>query len=208
MKSPTCPAQAHAWRGATWGLSSRCTTSSRSQRAQNVELRSPDQPLPAARRRHVEMALTIVGLAIACATTPGSFSGGQEQRVGIARPRLRPDLPPLRRADGDLDGRAGRDPRLLAQLVREHSKTVLMVTHDPALRSGRTACCTWTRACSWKARSAEAMRFRHLLFANLFPAHPDRLTVGSFAVALFLFGILAVVRAPSPGDRCGRHDAW
>ena len=39
------------------------------------------------------------------------------------------------------------------------------------------------------------MRFRHLLFANLFRRRiRTGLTVGSFAVALFLFGILAVVR--------------
>ena len=39
------------------------------------------------------------------------------------------------------------------------------------------------------------MRFRHLLFANLFRRRiRTALTVGSFAVALFLFGILAVVR--------------
>ena len=39
------------------------------------------------------------------------------------------------------------------------------------------------------------MRFRHLLFANLFRRRiRTALTIGSFAVALFLFGILAVVR--------------
>jgi len=54
------------------------------------------------------------------------------------------------------------------------------------------------------------VKYRHLLLANLF-RRPVRtaLTVGSFAVALFLFGILAVVRAPSTrGSTSPASTAW
>src|SRR5512143_1852710 len=62
--------------------------------------------------------------------------------------------------------------------------------------------CTLTRAYSrkrsgprsWLRRDSE-MKYRHLLFSNLSRKKiRTTLTIGSFAVALFLFGLLAVVR--------------
>jgi putative ABC transport system ATP-binding protein len=101
---------------------------------QNVEL-----PLlltrlsTATRRRHVETALTVVGLADRMRHYPRQLSGGQEQRVGIARALVSdPTFLLCDEPTGDLDRKSGDEILdLLAQLVREYSKTVLMVTHDP-----------------------------------------------------------------------------
>ena len=101
---------------------------------QNVEL-----PLlltnlsPAARRGHVETALTIVGLADRMCHYPRQLSGGQEQRVGIARALVSdPTFLLCDEPTGDLDRKSADEILdLLARLVREHGKTVLMVTHDP-----------------------------------------------------------------------------
>jgi putative ABC transport system ATP-binding protein len=101
---------------------------------QNVEL-----PLlltrlsPAERRRHVETALAVVGLADRMRHYPRQLSGGQEQRVGIARALASdPTFLLCDEPTGDLDRKSADEILdLLARLVREHGKTVLMVTHDP-----------------------------------------------------------------------------
>jgi len=102
--------------------------------AQNVELPLLLTSLsPASRRRHVEMVLTIVGLADRMRHYPRQLSGGQEQRVGIARALVSdPTFLLCDEPTGDLDRKSADEILdLLAQLVREHGKTVLMVTHDP-----------------------------------------------------------------------------
>src|SRR5512136_786350 len=101
---------------------------------QNVELPLLlTQLSTAARRRHVETALIVVGLADRMRHYPRQLSGGQEQRVGIARALVSdPTFLLCDEPTGDLDRKSGDEILdLLAQLVREHSKTVLMVTHDP-----------------------------------------------------------------------------
>ena len=100
---------------------------------QNVEL-----PLlltrlsAAARRRHVETAMSLVGLGDRMHHLPRQLSGGQEQRVAIARAIVAdPTFLLCDEPTGDLD-RASADEilDLLAALVADHGKTVLMVTHD------------------------------------------------------------------------------
>jgi len=85
------------------------------------------------RRQRVETALTLVGLGDRMHHTPGELSGGQEQRVAIARALVAD--PPLMVADeptGDLDRESAvRILDLLRELARDHSKTIVMVTHDP-----------------------------------------------------------------------------
>jgi putative ABC transport system ATP-binding protein len=101
---------------------------------QNVEL-----PLlltnlsKAERRRHVETALAVVGLADRTHHYPRQLSGGQEQRVGIARAIVAdPTFLLCDEPTGDLDRKSADEILdLLDRLVREHGKTVLMVTHDP-----------------------------------------------------------------------------
>ena len=87
----------------------------------------------AQRRKHVEVALKVVGLADRAKHYPRQLSGGQEQRVGIARAIVTdPTLLLCDEPTGDLDRKAGNEILdLLQALNREHGKTIIMVTHDP-----------------------------------------------------------------------------
>jgi len=87
----------------------------------------------AQRRKHVEVALRVVGLADRAKHYPRQLSGGQEQRVGIARAIVTdPALLLCDEPTGDLDRKAGDEILdLLQALNREHGKTIIMVTHDP-----------------------------------------------------------------------------
>ena len=86
-----------------------------------------------ARRQHVETALTVVGLDDRMHHYPRQLSGGQEQRVGIARAIVAdPTFLLCDEPTGDLDRKSADEIlELIDRLVREHGKTVLMVTHDP-----------------------------------------------------------------------------
>jgi len=101
---------------------------------QNVELPLLLTSLSKAdRRRHVETALAVVGLADRMRHYPRQLSGGQEQRVGIARAIVAdPTFLLCDEPTGDLDRKSADEILgLIDRLVREHGKTVLMVTHDP-----------------------------------------------------------------------------
>jgi len=100
----------------------------------NVELPLLLTNLPAAtRRKHVATALGVVGLSDRAKHYPRQLSGGQEQRVGIARAIVTdPTLLLCDEPTGDLDRKAGDEILdLLQGLNREHHKTIVMVTHDP-----------------------------------------------------------------------------
>ena len=96
----------------------------------------------AERRKRAAIALKIVGLADRAKHYPRQLSGGQEQRVGIARAIVTdPTLLLCDEPTGDLDRKAGDEILdLLTTLNREHGKTIVMVTHDPhaANRATRT----------------------------------------------------------------------
>jgi len=102
--------------------------------ARNVEL-----PLllthlsKAERRKHVESALGVVGLSHRMRHLPGELSGGEQQRVGIARGIVTdPTLILCDEPTGDLDRKSGDEVlELLQALNRQHKKTIIMVTHDP-----------------------------------------------------------------------------
>src|SRR5258705_3555935 len=89
------------------------------------------------RRQHVETALSVVGLAERMNHYPRQLSGGQEQRVTIARAVV--SDPTFLLCDcptGDLDRKSADEiMALIEELVAKHSKTVLMVTHDPVVAS-------------------------------------------------------------------------
>ena len=96
----------------------------------------------AERRKRVAIALKVVGLADRARHYPRQLSGGQEQRVGIARAIVTdPTLLLCDEPTGDLDRKAGDEILdLLQALNRDHGKTIVMVTHDPhaADRARRT----------------------------------------------------------------------
>jgi putative ABC transport system ATP-binding protein len=101
---------------------------------QNVELPLLLTSLSKAQRRqHVETALEVVGLADRMTHYPRQLSGGQEQRVGIARAIVAdPTFLLCDEPTGDLDRKSADEALdLIDRLVREYGKTVLMVTHDP-----------------------------------------------------------------------------
>jgi putative ABC transport system ATP-binding protein len=93
------------------------------------------------RKKRVATALKVVGLADRAKHYPRQLSGGQEQRVGIARAIVTdPVLLLCDEPTGDLDRKSGDEVLdLLQTLNRDHGKTIIMVTHDPhaAERAGR-----------------------------------------------------------------------
>jgi putative ABC transport system ATP-binding protein len=84
------------------------------------------------RREHVTTALGVVSLGDRMDHYPRQLSGGQEQRVGIARAIV--SDPTLILADeptGDLDAASAAEIlTLLQRLNSEFGKTIVMVTHD------------------------------------------------------------------------------
>jgi putative ABC transport system ATP-binding protein len=109
----------------------------------NIELPLLLTSLSRARRRQqVATALSLVGLSDRSKHYPRQLSGGQEQRVGIARAIVTdPTLLLCDEPTGDLDRKAGDEILdLLHALNHDQGKTVVMVTHDPraAERATRT----------------------------------------------------------------------
>ena len=96
----------------------------------------------AERRKRAQIALKVVGLSDRASHYPRQLSGGQEQRVGIARAIVTdPTLILADEPTGDLDRKTGDGILdLLQTLNREHGTTIVMVTHDPraADRARRT----------------------------------------------------------------------
>jgi putative ABC transport system ATP-binding protein len=94
------------------------------------------------RRKRVEAALKLVGLSDRAKHKPRELSGGQEQRVGIARAIVSdPTLLLCDEPTGDLDRKSGDEVlNLLQALNQRHGKTIIMVTHDPhaAARASHT----------------------------------------------------------------------
>jgi putative ABC transport system ATP-binding protein len=94
------------------------------------------------RRKQAAIALDIVGLSHRMGHYPRTLSGGEQQRVGIARAIVTdPTLLLCDEPTGDLDRKSGDEILdLLQALNREQGKTIVMVTHDihAAARASRT----------------------------------------------------------------------
>lgn len=111
--------------------------------ARNVELPLLLTHLSGAqRKKHVETALKVVGLSHRTHHYPRTLSGGEQQRVGIARAiATDPTLLLCDEPTGDLDRKSGDEILTLLQaLNQDHGKTIVMVTHDPhaSARASRT----------------------------------------------------------------------
>jgi putative ABC transport system ATP-binding protein len=94
------------------------------------------------RDEHVKVALEVVGLTDRMDHYPRQLSGGQEQRVSIARAIVTdPTLIVADEPTGDLDAKSATEILdLMQRLNTEFEKTIVMVTHDPnaAARAKRT----------------------------------------------------------------------
>jgi len=101
---------------------------------ENIEMPLLLLPLSASdRQRRISVALEAVGLTDRAEHYPRQLSGGQEQRVGIARAIVAsPTLVVADEPTGDLDAETSQQILVLLQrLNRELGMTLLMVTHDP-----------------------------------------------------------------------------
>jgi len=85
------------------------------------------------RHDHVTAALEVVGLSNRMDHYPRQLSGGQEQRVSIARAIVTdPTLIVADEPTGDLDAKSAAEILdLMHRMNTEFGKTIVMVTHDP-----------------------------------------------------------------------------
>jgi putative ABC transport system ATP-binding protein len=94
------------------------------------------------RKKRAAIALDIVGLSHRNKHYPRTLSGGEQQRVGIARAIVTdPTILLCDEPTGDLDRKSGDEILdLLQALNRDQGKTIVMVTHDihAAARASRT----------------------------------------------------------------------
>jgi len=89
-------------------------------------------PSAEAKGRAMEM-LELVGMSARREHVPGAMSGGEQQRVAIARSLvIRPTILLADEPTGNLDTTNGQQiTTLLRRLVDEAGQTLVMVTHDP-----------------------------------------------------------------------------
>lgn len=82
-------------------------------------------------RREVSKALSMVGLGHKARSMPSQLSGGEQQRVGLARALVNsPDLIIADEPTGNVDPNMSYEIVSLLTEINRHGTTVLMVTHD------------------------------------------------------------------------------
>ena len=166
---------------------------------QNVEL-----PLlltrlsKAERRKHVETALDSWASPTAWATIRASSPAARSS--GWPSPGPSSPTRPSSCATSPRATSTARAPTrswsIIDRLVSEHGKTVLMVTHDPRAAERAHVVLHLDKGVLVEAAGRRRrMKFFRLVWANLRRKKVrTTLTIGSFAVALFLFGLLAAIR--------------
>jgi putative ABC transport system ATP-binding protein len=111
-----------------------------------LEIAEPGLPLAEARQRS-DVALEAVGLGGRVHHRPAALSGGEQQRVGLARAMIaKPKLLLADEPTGNLDQSTGaRVIELMFDLARQQQAAVIFVTHDPGLAARADRIFTMTR---------------------------------------------------------------
>ena len=111
-----------------------------------LEIAEPELSLAQARERSAA-ALEAVGLGDRIHHRPAALSGGEQQRVGLARAMIaRPRLLLADEPTGNLDqNTGGRVIELMFNLARQQQAAVIFVTHDPGLAARADRVLTMTR---------------------------------------------------------------
>jgi putative ABC transport system ATP-binding protein len=100
----------------------------------NVELPMAIKGIPRGeRRKRAENLLQLVGLSGRTDHKPSQLSGGEQQRVAIARSLANnPNILLADEVTGNLDSKTGDEIlHLLRQLNKDEGKTFVLITHDP-----------------------------------------------------------------------------
>jgi putative ABC transport system ATP-binding protein len=108
--------------------------------AENVELVQSEAGVPAAQRRlRTQELLAYVGLADRAGHRPSQLSGGEMQRVAVARALAnRPALLLADEPTGELDDETGEQIAALFDRVNRDGTALVIVTHNAALAARAT----------------------------------------------------------------------
>lgn len=111
-----------------------------------LEIASPGLSVAKVRER-AAAALTALGLGERLQHRPAGLSGGEQQRVGLARAMIaEPRLLLADEPTGNLDQKTGEAVAdLLFEMARRQGSTVLLITHDPALAARADRVLTMTQ---------------------------------------------------------------
>jgi putative ABC transport system ATP-binding protein len=90
---------------------------------------------PMEAHRRAAAMLDLVGMSSRCRHIPGKLSGGEQQRVAVARALvIKPAILLADEPTGNLDSVNGkRLTKMLRNLVDEHGQTIVLVTHDSSV---------------------------------------------------------------------------